>query len=92
MKIYKLDWDEENITHIAEHNVTKKEVVEVCSGKHFAHKTKNNRYLIYGRTKSGRYLLAVLTRLNNGFRVITARDMKPNERKLYNKKISSKYL
>jgi len=83
MKIYKLDWDEENISHIAEHNATKKEVVEACSGKHLTFKTKNNRYLIYGRTKSGRYLLVILTRLGRGFRVITARDMNPNERKLY---------
>jgi len=90
MNIYKLDWDGGNISHIAEHNVTKKEVIEACSGKHFALKTKNNRYLIYGRTKGGRYLLVVLTRLGNGFRAITARDMKSNERKLYNRKISSK--
>ena len=47
---------------------------------------KENRYLAYGKTNAGRFLLVVLIIANRKTRIITARDMTDREKKFYRRK------
>jgi uncharacterized DUF497 family protein len=47
---------------------------------------KENRYLAYGKTNGGRFLLVVLIIANRKTRIITARDMTDREKKFYRRK------
>jgi len=50
------------------------------------HSENEDRYYSLGRTKSERLLFVVFTLRGNKIRVISARDMNKNERKIYNEK------
>lgn len=63
-----------------------KDAEDVCSGRHIARKAKD-RYLLYGKTEAGRYILIVLEKTGDSFRPITARDMSESEKKIYKKKM-----
>lgn len=78
-----LEWDDYRLEHIAEHNVGPDEVWEVCIDPfHLAHRKGQNRYLVYGQTYDGRYLLVVLERLERTiYKPITARDMTNDEKR-----------
>ena len=85
MRIDSFEWDEANIAHIAGHNVTPYEVEEACYLRPFSMKARDGRYLILGRSESGRYLAIVAEYKGRGaIRVITARDMDQSERRRYN--------
>ncbi len=47
---------------------------------------KENRYLAYGKTNAGRFLLVVLITASRKTRIITARDMTEREKKFYRRK------
>jgi len=79
-------WDDSNIEHISRHGIEPEEVEETFLGKRHTRKTNNDRYLLYGRTDNGRYLLVVYIIKEKRVRVITARDMTGNEKKLYKKR------
>ncbi|OGK13373.1 hypothetical protein A3A93_03390 [Candidatus Roizmanbacteria bacterium RIFCSPLOWO2_01_FULL_38_12] len=84
MKISSLIWDHWNADHIKKHNVTCKEVEELCSGKHKQQPTYKQRVLIIGKIKSGRALTVVLTEQSPGrCYVITARDTSKKERRKF---------
>jgi len=81
------EWDEGNIEHILGHNVVPDEVEEACVNKPYVRKTADKRYLIYGITDAGRYLLVVGTNKGKGvFRTITARDMTEREKSFYRRR------
>ncbi len=82
MRIRRLYWDEHNILHIAGHGITTDDVEDVCYDRHVARKAKD-RYLVYGKTKGGRYILIVLGKSEDNFRPITARDMNESEKRVY---------
>ena len=87
MRIEDFEWDDENVGHIARHNVDPEEVEEVCCLNPLVMRGRENRYLVYGQSEEGRYLLVVGVYLGQGsFRVITARDMTDSERKFYKKR------
>ncbi len=46
MKICELVWDDDNIDHIAKHNVTPDEVEDVCFGLHISKKESMQRYIL----------------------------------------------
>lgn len=74
-------WDEFNVSHIAEHNVSVGEVEEICSGKIEAYLGHSNRYMVIGKTKAGRILSVVLAQKRDGvFYPVTARDAGRKER------------
>ena len=76
MNISDLEWDDENVEHIALHNVTPKEVEDVCYGLHISGRESRQRYILCGQTEGGRYLNVVIERIGGGlFRPITAFDM-----------------
>lgn len=86
MKIIGFEWDENNIAHVAYHQVSPDEVEEACYENPLVMKGRQNRYLVYSQSEAGRYLLIVLHYLGKGFmRPITARDMTLSEKKLYRK-------
>jgi len=84
-----LVWNAKSIDHIARHKVEPAEVEEAVFGKRFVLRARGkNRYVLYGRTYQGRYLLVVLEHLGGKeFFVVTARDMTDSERRLYKRKV-----
>jgi len=85
MWIFDLEWDDVNAEHIARHGINPDEVDEVVFHRsyHLTH-VRNERYLLTGRTDGGRIISVILERKGQGmFRVITARDAAPHERRLY---------
>ena len=83
MRIDRLSWDEYRVEHIARHGIEPDEVEEVCNDPlHLAHRECNDRYRVYGRTASGRYLFVVLEHIGGAaYRPITARDMMDGEKR-----------
>jgi uncharacterized DUF497 family protein len=89
MKIEKITWDQDTADHISRHAVSPEEIEEVLfndSDTPRIMRGKENRYLAYGKTNGGRYLFVVLIIANKKTRIITARDMTDNEKKLYRRK------
>ena len=89
MKIENITWDEDTANHIARHAVSPEEVEEVLfndSDSPRIMRGKENRYLAYGKTNAGRFLLVVLIIANRKTRIITARDMTDGEKKFYRRK------
>lgn len=85
MKIKGLIWTSDRIGHIkGKHGISREEVEEVCEIDYWIRRGRGGRYLAYGQTESGRYLLVVLKPEDAGkFKVITAREMTDSERRLY---------
>ena len=88
MKIHELIWPQDQIDHIAQHNITPAEVEEVCMGKPFIQRAKsqgeNPVYYVLGQTNAGRYLFCVVIRLADGRGYpITARAMTDREKRRY---------
>jgi uncharacterized protein len=87
LKIESLEWDDENAEHIARHGVSQDEVEEICNGRHFSKKEKGQRYILGGKTGSGRYLDIVVERVTgNVFRPVTAFEMSENYKASFRKK------
>jgi len=88
----KICWDTWNTAHIARHRVRKREVEEVLRDKDRyvartrARKREERRYLVVGRTASGRMLRVVLTVKPACLYPITAFDASEADRKLYRRK------
>ncbi|MBI4824501.1 MAG: BrnT family toxin [Nitrospirae bacterium] len=82
------EWDRGNIEHVFRHGVGYDEVEEACVNNPYVRKTADERYLVYGITDSGRYLLVVGINKGKGvFRTITARDMTEREKSLYKRRL-----
>lgn len=81
------DWDEGNITHLAEHDVTPGEAEEVLLGDAFelemqVAETGEQRLLQLGETAEGRILQLLSTWRGEKLRVISAWDA-PRQLKIY---------
>jgi uncharacterized DUF497 family protein len=78
---------EEREDHIWRHRVRPKEVEEVCLDEDdppLIRRARDGRYLAFGQTTAGRYLLVVLAPTGQGvFSLVTARDMEPRERQYF---------
>jgi len=85
------EWDPEKARENEQkHGVAFPEATEVFDDNHSSsvpdpdHSIDEERYLIFGMTKRGRYLVVSYTeRDNNRIRLISAREMKPHERRAY---------
>ena len=87
MPISGFEWDDENVSHIERHELTPEEVEEVFAGDHKIRRTRQRRYIALGETLDGRLAFVVFRRLPGGLvRVITARNMEANERRLFRRK------
>ena len=84
MVISGFEWDDGNILHIERHRFTPEEVEEVFAGDYQIRRALQRRYIALGETFDGRLAFVVFRRLAGGMiRVITARDMEANERRLF---------
>ncbi len=89
MKIQKITWDQETVDHIANHDVSPEEVEQVLFNDEdlpVIMRGKGNKYLAYGKTDNGRFLLVVWASRHNKTRIITARDMNKKEKQFYRKR------
>ena len=85
MEISEFEWDDNNIEHIARHQVSPDEVEDVAFDDEpwIRRGKKRTRYML-GFTIGGRYLFVVYVLKGKGIaRVITAMDMDGKTRKLY---------
>ena len=80
------EWDEQNITHVARHNLEPEEIEEAFCGVYKLLEAED-RFLLFGQTDAGRYVLVVFaikdTAEGEVIRVITARDLTRSERRWY---------
>jgi hypothetical protein len=88
------DWDKGNTEKKWEgHNVSYLECEEVFFNQPIiiqedeTHSESENRYYVLDKTNDGRCLFMVFTIRNKKIRVISARDMKRKERRLYREEI-----
>jgi len=88
MRIGELEWDDNNIEHIAQHGVTPQEVEDVCFGFHIYVREDGQRFVISGQSASGRYLNVVVERVGKGaFKPITAFEMSESYKRRYKKRL-----
>mgnify|MGYP001773206697 CR=1 FL=1 len=87
MRIENFEWDETNRRHLTRHRVDPEEAEEVFVGRVYLRRTHSGRYLAYGKTLDGRYLLVVFELRGTTARVVTARDMTPKEKRLYRRRV-----
>ena len=89
MKIQNISWDQETVDHIANHSVTPEEVEEVLFNDYdrpVILRGKNNKYLTYGLTESGRLLFVLWVSRHKKTYIITARGMTKKEKQFYQKR------
>lgn len=80
-----LDWVVEKL--IVVHHVWPEEVEEAFfSRPNRIRRTSSGKYLLYSRSNDGRYLFVVFAWEGRQIKVISARDMEPNERRWYGEK------
>ena len=87
MRIAAFEWDDGNLSHIARHRVDADEVEEAFLGRQHLYKTREGRYILLGRSGTGRRLLIVFQYESGVARPITARDMTDSEKRLYRRKL-----
>lgn len=86
------DWDEGNKYKSEEkHKISIKEAEEVFESDPFitikTGITPEERYQLFGQTKSGKLISVIFTLRNNKIRVISARPQSQKERNFYNGKL-----
>jgi uncharacterized DUF497 family protein len=86
-KIEGFEWDAANLGHILRRAVTPFEVEEVAHRTHAIIPAKSvsgeNRWKLFGKTASGRYLAVVFTIRRKRFRAVTAYEMNATDRRNY---------
>lgn len=86
-KLAGFDWDAANVGHILRHEVTPVEVEETAGRSHLIIPAKaadgENRWKLFGKSKSGRYLVVVFTVRRKRFRTVTAYAMNVADRRKY---------
>lgn len=77
--------DEGRLARIARHQVTGEEVQEVISGDYVYIKGREDRWLLIGKTKAGRFLTVVVGERSqkNTHGLVTARPARREERSFY---------
>lgn len=88
MEITWFEWDDNNIEHIARHNVSPDEVEDVAfDDAPWVRKGRSGTRYMLGFTAGGRYIFTVYALKSKGIaRVITAMDMDETTKKLYKKR------
>lgn len=84
MFVEKFEWDEANIDHIAAHDVDPEEAEEVFADHPVVRRSREGRFIAWGQTWVGRYLVVVFERkAGNVIRVVTTRSMTDRECQKY---------
>ncbi len=81
------EWDDENVSHIARHQIEPDEAEAVLDNRPLILRTEDDKYLAYGPTDEGRLLLVVVVRKPGPLiRVITSRELTEAEKKRYRRR------
>ncbi len=86
LRIESLEIDDHILDKIeSKHGIALEEVEEAClSDKRHVRRSKEGLYKVFSQTAAGRYILVVMVNLSGGnWRIVTAREMTDNERRLY---------
>jgi uncharacterized DUF497 family protein len=85
--MYQFWWDDENIEHIAAHGIMPEEAEQVIDDTPVITCAKEGKYIAFGQTDAGRYLIVVFAeKAYERLRVIAARDMTNNEKKRFRRR------
>ena len=86
-----IEWDDDNVEHLARHGITADEVEELFDAPVVRRRGGTDapdRFRVFGRTASGRYLgIIYQLRARGVIRPFTGWDMRPHERDLYDRQI-----
>lgn len=83
-RVHTFEWDADNIEHIARHGVHPDEAEEVLVRRALVVREGDDRYLAFGPTDDGRYLLLVFViKRHRTIRVLSAYDMTERDRRMY---------
>jgi len=88
LRIESLEIDEHILDKVeSKHSVSLEEAEQAClSEKRHVRISREGLYKLFSQTDAGRYLLVVLVNLGGGnWKIVTAREMTDNERRLYSK-------
>jgi uncharacterized DUF497 family protein len=82
------DWQDHIVDKLASRHAVETWEVEECffDSENKKRRTREGKMLLYGRSSAGRYLFVVYVVERSVVRVISARDMTDNERRLYRRK------
>ena len=85
------DWDAANVSHILRHGVIPSEVEEVATRPNVRIPARSvgteERWKLFGKTATNRYLVVVFTIRSQRFRTVTAYEMNAVERTRYGAQI-----
>jgi uncharacterized DUF497 family protein len=90
LEIKNISWDQDMVDHISRHGVSPEEVEEVLFDEEeppLILKGRDGKYLAYGKTGGGRYLLIVWVVTYRKTKIITAREMTTKEKQFYKRSI-----
>ena len=93
LRVESLEIDDHILDKIeSKHGISFKEVEEAClSETRHVRRSREGLYKLFSRTVAGRHVLVVLANLGRGrWKIVTAREMTDNERRLYNKAIGGR--
>lgn len=77
------EWDEDNVDHIARHDVEPDEAEDALRDPHRHLLRKGDDRLAIGRTPVGRILFVVFTLRGRAIRIVTAYDATEREKQQY---------
>ena len=80
------EWDDENVEHIAQHHIETDEAEAVFDNKPLVLRSQGGKYVAYGQSDDGRYLMVVFFRKSGMIRVVTARDLAEGEKKRFKRR------
>lgn len=81
------DWDDDNIGHIARHGVKPWEAEDaVLDSGRVPFSAHSGRLGFIGKTEEGRYLVVIVERRGQSWRVVTACNASPNEKLSYRRR------
>jgi uncharacterized DUF497 family protein len=87
----RLEWDEYNVEHLAQHGITVHEVEDLFDGlviRQHRRTDAPDRFTALGRTAGGRYLVLICQqKARDLIRPFTGWDMAPHERRSYGRQI-----
>jgi hypothetical protein len=79
---------ETDLPHIYDHGVAEEEVIQVLSSRGDDFRGRGDSMIRFGQTEAGRYLKVIYVpdEYGDGMFVVTAYEMKNNERKAYRRR------
>lgn len=81
------DWDEYNLDHVARHGVDPGEAEDaIMDSGRVSFPARLGRVGFIGMTEAGRVLVVILDQKQDFWRVVTAQDASPNEKRSYRRR------